>query len=102
MVRWPLPGPSDCRGDVGYIPQGCGHSIENVGSGPARILIGFSEGIYETIELSQWIAANSKENPKDVLATIFGQPAELCGKFPRPRRGHRCKGAGPLRSALRP
>jgi oxalate decarboxylase len=45
-----LTGPRDCRGDVGYIPQGCGHSIENVGSGPARILIGFNAGIYETIE----------------------------------------------------
>ena len=66
------------KGDVGYIPQGYGHSIENVGSGPARILIGFNAGIYETIDLSQWIAAN----PKDVLATNFGQPAELFGKFP--------------------
>ena len=28
------------KGDVGYIPQGYGHSIENVGSGAARILIG--------------------------------------------------------------
>ena len=43
-----------------------------------RILIGFNAGIYETIDLSQWIAAN----PKDVLATNFGQPAEVFGKFP--------------------
>jgi oxalate decarboxylase len=66
------------KGDVGYIPQGYGHSIENVGSGAARILIGFNAGIYETIDLSQWLAAN----PKDVLATNFGQPAEVFGKFP--------------------
>ena len=66
------------KGDVGYIPQGYGHSIENVGSGPARILIGFNAGIYETIDLSQWIAAN----PQDVLATNFGQPADVFGKFP--------------------
>jgi oxalate decarboxylase len=66
------------KGDVGYIPQGYGHSIENVGSGTARILIGFNAGIYETIDLSQWIAAN----PKDVLATNFGQPSEVFGKFP--------------------
>lgn len=51
---------------------------ENTGSRPARILIGFNAGIYETIELSQWIAANSK----DVLATDFGQPPELFGKSP--------------------
>jgi oxalate decarboxylase len=66
------------QGDVGYIPQGYGHSIENVGDKPARILIGFNSGIYETIDLSQWIAAN----PGDVLATNFSQPPELFGKFP--------------------
>ena len=66
------------QGDVGYIPQGYGHSIENVGDKPARILIGFNSGIYETIDLSQWIAAN----PADVLATNFSQPAELFAKFP--------------------
>jgi oxalate decarboxylase len=61
------------------IPQGYGHSIENVGSGPCRILIGFNSGIYEAIELSQWIAGN----PTDVLATNFGRPAVLFEKFPR-------------------
>ncbi|MBR1266228.1 cupin domain-containing protein [Bradyrhizobium sp. AUGA SZCCT0222] len=66
------------EGDVGYIPQGYGHSIENIGDKPARILIGFNSGIYETIDLSQWIAAN----PADVLATNFSQPPELFGKFP--------------------
>jgi oxalate decarboxylase len=66
------------KGDVGYIPQGYGHSIENVGDRPARILIGFNAGIYQTIDLSQWIAAN----PNDVLATNFGQPAELFDRFP--------------------
>jgi mannose-6-phosphate isomerase-like protein (cupin superfamily) len=30
------------NGDVGYIPQGYGHSIENVGDSLARILIGFT------------------------------------------------------------
>ena len=66
------------KGDVGYIPQGYGHSIENTGSTPARILIGFNAGSYETIDLSQWIAGN----PTDVLATNFGQPAELFEKLP--------------------
>ena len=31
-------------GDAGYIPQGYGHSIENVGSQQSRILIGFNSG----------------------------------------------------------
>src|SRR5262249_39563618 len=66
------------QGDVGYIPQGYGHSIENVGDRRARILIGFNAGVYESIDLSQWIAGN----PPDVLATNFSQPAELFAKFP--------------------
>jgi oxalate decarboxylase len=66
------------KGDVGYIPQGYGHSIENVGDAPARILIGLNAGTYEAIDLSQWIAGN----PPDVLATNFGQPPDLFGKFP--------------------
>jgi oxalate decarboxylase len=66
------------KGDVGYVPQGYGHSIENVGDRPARMLIGLNAGVYEAIDLSQWIAGN----PADVLATNFGQPPELFGKFP--------------------
>src|SRR5262249_2419294 len=66
------------QGDVGYIPQGYGHSIENIGDKPARILIGFNTGTYETIDLTQWIAGN----PVDVLATNFSQTTELAGKFP--------------------
>jgi oxalate decarboxylase len=66
------------RGDVGYIPQGYGHSIENVGSKSCRVLVGFNTGIYETIDLSQWIAGN----PPDVLATNFSKPASLFEKFP--------------------
>ena len=47
-----------------------------------RILIGFNSGTYETIDLSQWIAAN----PADVLATNFSQPAELFGEVSASRR----------------
>jgi oxalate decarboxylase len=67
------------KGDVGYIPQGYGHSIENVGTKPCRILIGFNTGLYEAIDLSQWIAGN----PTDVLATNFSKPAALFDKFPK-------------------
>jgi oxalate decarboxylase len=67
------------KGDVAYIPQGYGHSIENVGTKPCRVLIGFNTGDYEAIDLSQWIAGN----PTDVLATNFGKPTALFEKFPR-------------------
>ncbi|MCE9547815.1 MAG: cupin domain-containing protein [Planctomycetia bacterium] len=66
------------QGDAAYIPQGYGHSIENVGSGTCRVLIGFNSGVYEAINLSQWIAGNSA----DVLATNFGEPATLVDRLP--------------------
>ena len=66
------------KGDVAYIPQGYGHSIENTGDIPCRVLIGFNSGVYETIDLSQWIAGN----PLEVLATNFSKPEALFEKFP--------------------
>jgi oxalate decarboxylase len=68
-------------GDVGYIPQGYGHSIENTGDGPARVLIAFNTGRYEAIDLSQWIAGN----PDYLLAANFGKPVSLIEKFPKER-----------------
>ena len=65
-------------GDVGYIPQGYGHSLENVGHGPATILIVFNAGVYETVDLSQWLAGQ----PTDVLAVSFGMPARTFDAFP--------------------
>jgi oxalate decarboxylase len=66
-------------GDVGYIPQGFGHSIENIGAEKARILIVFNSGHYQTIDLSQWIAGN----PVDILATNFSVDGSVFEKFPR-------------------
>jgi oxalate decarboxylase len=67
------------KGDVGYIPQGYGHSLENVGDSKCRVLFGFNSGRYEDIDLSEWMAGN----PLDVLATNFDKPAALFEKFPR-------------------
>jgi oxalate decarboxylase len=69
------------KGDVAYIPQGYGHSIENVGTGVCRVLIGFNTGHYEAIDLSQWVAGN----PVEVLATNFGKPPAVFDGFPRER-----------------
>ena len=67
------------QGDVGYVPQGYGHSLESVGDKKCRVLIGFNSGVYEDIDLSEWMAGN----PADVLATNFGKPEALFKKFPR-------------------
>ena len=44
---------ADEKGNIAYIPQGYGHSIENVGDKQSRILIGLNAGTYELIDLSQ-------------------------------------------------
>jgi oxalate decarboxylase len=68
------------KGDVGFIPQGYGHSMENVGDKPCRVLIGLNTGNYAAIDLlSAWIAGN----PLDVLATNFSKAASLFETFPR-------------------
>jgi len=69
------------RGDVAYIPQGYGHSIENIGSKPGRVLIGLNTGSYQAIDLTQWIASN----PAYLLADHFGKPAAVFEKFPKGR-----------------
>jgi oxalate decarboxylase len=66
-------------GDVGYIPQGYGHSLEALGSEPARILIVFNSGTYETVDVSQWIAGQ----PLDVLAVNFDRPPATFAGFPK-------------------
>jgi oxalate decarboxylase len=69
------------QGDVGYIPQGYGHSIENTGSKPARMVIAFNTGHYAAIDLSQWLAGN----PTYLLAAHFAKPESLIEKFPHER-----------------
>jgi oxalate decarboxylase len=69
------------KGDVGYIPQGYGHSIENVGSAPSRVLIGFNTGHYEAIDLSTFIAGN----PAYLLSTNLGLDRSVVDRLPADR-----------------
>ena len=65
-------------GDVGYVPTGYGHYIENTGSEDLEILIAFNNGTYEAINITAWMAAN----PRLLLATNFGVPESTFEKFP--------------------
>jgi len=47
--------------DVGYVPRGYGHYIENTGSEDLVVLVGLNSGKYEDISLSDWLAANKPE-----------------------------------------
>ncbi len=60
-------------GYVGYVPRGCGHYIENVGTEPVQAVVAFNSGEYEEIGLTEWMASN----PPQLLAANFGQPESL-------------------------
>ena len=65
-------------GDVGYVPQGCGHYVENLSDEPCKMLAVFNTGNYQEIALSDWIASN----PNGLLQTNFGVPKDIINKFP--------------------
>jgi oxalate decarboxylase len=65
-------------GDVGYVPQGFGHSIENIGDEECQAILTFDNGNYEEISISDWIAAT----PRQILATNFGVPESVFANFP--------------------
>ena len=56
------------EGDVGYVPRGYGHYLENVGTGTLKVLLAFNAGDYQDIGLSGWIAAT----PLQLVATNLG------------------------------
>jgi oxalate decarboxylase len=65
-------------GDAGYVPQGFGHYIENVGDSTCRLLIAFDSGEYQEISLSDWLAAN----PTKLVADNLQLPDTAAAKVP--------------------
>jgi oxalate decarboxylase len=66
-------------GDVGYVPQGYGHYIENIGSDDLEVVFALNNGAYESISITAWMAAN----PPLLLATNFGVPESTFAGFPK-------------------
>ena len=69
-------------GDVGYVPQGYGHYIENTGNDELEVLLALNSGIYQSISITAWFA----NTPVEVLATNFGKPAASFANFPKGER----------------
>ncbi|MCC6778137.1 MAG: cupin domain-containing protein [Hyphomicrobiales bacterium] len=69
-------------GDVGYVPQGYGHYIENIGNDDLEFLVVLNNGDYQSISLSGWVAAN----PHLLLATNFEVPESTFADFPKSQR----------------
>jgi oxalate decarboxylase len=66
-------------GDVGYVPQGYGHYIENTGKDELEVVIVLNNGVYESISVTAWMAANSAQ----LLATNFAVPEKTFAGFPK-------------------
>jgi oxalate decarboxylase len=66
-------------GQVGFIKQGFGHFIEQIGDEPTKVLILFNSPAYEEINISTWLAAN----PLGIITDNFGISRELADRLPR-------------------
>jgi len=67
------------KGDVGYVPQGYGHYIENTGDENLEVVIVLNNGTYQSISITGWMAAN----PDLLLSTNFGVPESVFVQFPK-------------------
>jgi oxalate decarboxylase len=64
-------------GDIAYVPQGFGHYIEDAGEEEARLLLVFNAGLYQAIDLADWLAAN----PRALVAANFGVAEETLARL---------------------
>jgi oxalate decarboxylase len=69
--------------DVGFIQQGYGHYVEQVGDEPTEIIILFNSGVYEEISLANWLGGN----PVSLLETNFGIPRSVIDQLPKREAG---------------
>lgn len=66
------------QGDVGYVPRGYGHYLENTAKEALKVLLVFNAGDYQDIDLSGWIASN----PRQLVATNLGLPEAALSHLP--------------------
>ena len=59
-------GPGECA----YVPQGCGHSLQNIGAKQAEVAGVLNSGTYSESTLSDWLV----NAPRHLLANNYGLP----------------------------
>jgi len=69
-------------GDIGFIPQGYAHSIQNVGNDDAVIAIVFNDSKPDDIGLSTMLGGL----PKSQFAQTFGVPDATMAGIPKPKK----------------
>jgi oxalate decarboxylase len=70
-------------GQVGFIKQGFGHYVEQIGPEPTRFLAVFNHPLYEEISISTWLGAN----PPSMIADNFGLSQNEVAKLPKSGMG---------------
>jgi len=70
-------------GDVGYVPRGMGHYVENTGSGIVRYLELFNSSYYADLSLTDWMA----QTPHDLVAQHLGLSIATLDDLPKEKQG---------------
>jgi oxalate decarboxylase len=65
-------------GDVGYVPQGFGHYIENTGEIDLEVVLVLNNATYQSISITSWMSST----PDLLLATNFKVPEATFAAFP--------------------
>ncbi len=65
-------------GDVGYVPQGFGHYIENTGETDLEVVLVLNNATYQSISITSWMSST----PDLLLATNFKVPEATFAAFP--------------------
>ena len=67
------------RGKVGFIKQGFGHYVENIGNEPLRFLAMFNTPNFQEISITSWLSSN----PAGMIADNLGLSRSVVDKMPR-------------------
>ena len=67
------------KGNVGFIKQGFGHYVENIGAEPLKFIAMFNNPEYQEISISSWLAGN----PAAMLADNLGLSNSAVAKLPK-------------------
>ena len=66
-------------GQVGFIPLGFGHYIEQVGNEPTKLILLFNSPVFEEISISKWLAGN----PASLIGDNFQISREQVDRMPK-------------------
>ena len=71
------------QGQVGFIPQGFGHYVEQVGNEPTKFVLLFNSPVFEEISITSWLAGN----PASLIADNFQISKEQVERMPKSAAG---------------